>query len=124
MRNDDRINIFVPICSIPSEVLRLRLLTSPLPPGTSETYVPESVKAFFNAPCPTSVYRGKKILAIHGGLDFIMPWHLGAQRWEEIRTEAGAAERWIDEGFGHVVTPGMVEHAAEWFWRWGLTEEK
>jgi len=80
------------------------------------------VLAYFHAPCAEGAYRGKKILTIFGGLDNIMPYTLGEARWNEIVREAEVTDRWIDPDFGHVVSPGMVARAAEWLWRWGLTE--
>jgi hypothetical protein len=93
-----------------------------LPSGVVESPVPKAVRAWFDAPCEVGVYRGKKILALQGGVDRIFPPSLGAARWAEVAQEAEVAERWIDGGFGHVVTPGMTARVAEWFWRWGITE--
>jgi predicted esterase len=105
-------------------MLRLRLLTSPLPPGTEEAYVPENIREWYYRPVAEGVYASRRILALYGGHDRVIPWQLGAQRWDEIVPLAAAAERWIDDGAGHKVSAGMVGRAAEWFWRWELTEER
>lgn len=122
LRHEPRIKVGVPICSTPSENLRFRLIDSPLPPNTTESPVPKDVLAYFRAPCAPGAYNGKKILAVFGGLDNVMPRSLADDRWPVIASEAAAFDTWVDSEFGHVVSQDMVRHAAEWLWRWGLTE--
>lgn len=102
---------------MPSDALRNRLLTG------DNGYVPKDTLTWFNTPCEEGAYVGKKILALHGGVDQIMPFKLGAEKYPQIRKEA-VSEVYVDENFGHVVTREMVRRTAEWMWRWGLTEAK
>lgn len=87
-------------------------------------YLPKATKDFYDTPCEEGVYRGKKVLAVHGSVDKIMPFSLGEEKWPRLRGELENYDVYIEEGFGHVVTPGMVRVTAEWLWRWGLTEDK
>lgn len=123
LREDDRIRIGVPICSLPSETLGRKLLNRELPPNSPPSHVPPVVERFFNTPSPPGTYAGKCILAIHGGLDAVLPWTLGDDRWLEIAQEAKAAERYVQPDAGHIVSQEMVRRTAEWLWRYGLTEE-
>lgn len=123
IREDPRVKIAVPICSLPSDALGKHLLwrADKLPDNT--THLPTAVREYFGSRAAPGTYRGKKILALHGGLDAMLPWKNGAEEWEKVVSEAGPgeAERWIDEGYGHVVSQEMVRRTAEWLWRWGLS---
>lgn len=123
IREDPRVNIAVPICSLPSESLGRHLLWRVDSLTDKSTYVPTAVRDFFRTNPPKGTYAGKKILSLHGGLDAMVPWQNGAKDWDAITAEMGAgeADRWVDEAYGHVVSQEMVRRAAEWFWRWGLS---
>lgn len=121
LREDPRIRIGVPIISIPSEAQGEMLIKRV---GKVETYFPPAVKKYFFEKSG-DVYRGKKILSIHGELDMLIEPKACLDAWDMIRAQGGEGEmeRFVQEERGHVVTPEMVAKAAEWFWRWGLTEE-
>jgi predicted esterase len=91
--------------------------------GTDKMYYPKATREFYEAKSPQGVYRGKKILALHGAIDQVVPPDLGADDWfNQVVAEAGPdnTERDIQAGMGHICTPEMVGKAAEWFYRWGV----
>ncbi|BEI79790.1 hypothetical protein CcaverHIS002_0103190 [Cutaneotrichosporon cavernicola] len=122
VREDPRVKIAVPICSYPGEALGPLLIkrAEVLP---DKTYLPPSVEKFFLERSAPGTYAGKKILALHGDLDALMPWHKAEDEWQRVAGECapGESERWVDYDHGHVVSQDMVRRAAEWFWRWGLS---
>lgn len=123
VREDPRVSIAVPICSLPSESLGRHLLWRVDNLRDQNTYVPMAVRNFFRTETPTGTYKGKKVLSIHGSLDAMVPWQNGAKDWDVISAEMGEgnAERWVDEAHGHVVSQEMVRRTAEWLWRWGAS---
>lgn len=91
---------------------------TPGPPS----YYPESVRKWYETVVPASQYAGKKILALHGALDQIIPPDLNQPRIDEIKAACppGEVEFWVQEGRGHVISPEMVAKAAEWVARWAM----
>lgn len=87
---------------------------------------PPSLVPYLNTPEPKDAYKGKKILAIHGELDELVPYRFGKETIARIQAEApaGDVEVYVQEQRGHVCTPEMVRKTAEWFWRWGLSQDK
>lgn len=91
--------------------------------GTSKMYYPKATRDFYESKSPVGAYKGKKILALHGSIDQVVPPALGQDDWEKrIVPECGPGntEQWVQEGRGHICTPEMVEKAAGWFYRWGV----
>jgi dienelactone hydrolase len=122
VREDPRVKIAVPICSLPGEALGPLLLkrAEMLP---DKTHLPPAVEKFFLERSAPGTYAGKKILALHGDLDALMPWQSADDEWKRVASECspGESERWIDNDYGHVVSQEMVRRTAAWFWRWGLS---
>lgn len=125
---DPRIRIGAPIISIPPERLAgilTRRDTVP-PPDDPDNVVPQAVRHVFEERARPGAYRGKKILSVHGGADETIPVRKGSEEFARIVAEAdspGDLVVFVQDGFGHVVTPEMVRRVAEWFWRWGCSEE-
>lgn len=118
LRESPAIQLGVPICSTPSESLGSLLQVERLPPGVPAVQQPPEVAHYFEhrEPGHWARYRGKKVLAIHGQLDGVMPFRLGEASWDEIAREAAVAERWEEQRRGHVCSPPMVERAARIVW--------
>lgn len=88
-----------------------------------ELIFPPGVRKHLEERPPPDAYRNKKILSIHGGLDFLMPYQRCIPVVEQIKTQSypGQVHLWIDPDSGHRVSQDMVRRAAEWCWRWGLS---
>lgn len=121
LREDPRITIGVPIISIPSECLGGYISR---PNYNAAALAPPAIAEYFFSESAPGVYAGKKILALHGGADRIMPAPMGAAWFPRIQAQGAEGEivQVIQDGWGHIVTPEMVAHASEWVWRWGLSE--
>lgn len=113
----------VPICSTPSEslgslLLRPDALHGP-EPGPGPVQPPEVVHYFAHShrtPGHWERYAGKRVLAVHGALDAVMPFRLGGASWARVAQHAAAAERFEEPGRGHVCSPAMVRRAAQFLW--------
>jgi hypothetical protein len=92
-------------------------------PFQPPTY-PNSLKSIIDPEVDLAVYRGKKILSLHGGDDKLVPYAQGEKRIKEIQAEVnssgGAMEVTIEQGVGHAISVTMVKQLAEWVWRWAL----
>lgn len=112
--------------SIPSEALgglltaRVRKLAA----QGIQTHYPASVAAYFESRPPADAYAGKKVLAIYGKEDRMLPPRFGQEAFDLIASRAvqpGDVVQFIQDNKGHVVSREMVGRAAEWFWRWSLS---
>lgn len=123
VRQDPRIRIAVPICSIPSETLHRRIMKREAAASGAGLPIPAAVERFFfDSPPVYPTYADKYVLALHGGLDNVMSYAIGDDKWHEIAGVAVAADRYIQPDTGHIVSEEMVRRTAEWMWRYGFTE--
>lgn len=88
--------------------------------GTKDMYYPAATKQFYEGKSAPGTYRDKKILALCGAIDEVVPHTFGDEEWQRVRGEADVAEQWVQEGRGHICTPEMVARAAAWFAKHGL----
>jgi hypothetical protein len=123
---DPRITIGVPMISIPSEALgglltaRVRKLAAQ---GVN-THYPPAVANYFESRPAADAYAHKKILAIYGKEDRMLPPRFGQEALDLITSravQAGDVVQFVQENKGHVISAEMVGRAAEWFWRWSLS---
>lgn len=122
VRDDPRVRVVVPVNTTPSPSLpriwsqneQLYREHPPLLPAATR-------KWFFDQP-PASVYRGKKILSLHGAEDNVVPFKISEESFPPIQAACppGDVEKWIQPGAGHLCSPEMVQRGAEWFYRWGV----
>lgn len=123
---DPRISIGVPIISIPSEALGT-LLTKRVPKLAAQgimTHYPQSVAAYYQSRPPPDAYANKKILAIHGEEDRMLPTRIGQEAFDVIAARAvepAHVAQFIQERKGHVVSREMVGRLGEWLWRWSFS---
>lgn len=87
---------------------------------------PPSIRSLLTTPAPEGVFRGKRILTIHGGDDKLVPYPIGQEEIARIKHEVesvpvGKLAVQVMDGQGHVVTTDMVKMAAEWIWANCLT---
>lgn len=122
LREDPRIRIGVPICSLPSEAIGQLFMSRELPDGAPPTALPQGTADFFLVPSPAGTYKGKAILCLLGALDAVMPPEGGQKQWEGISTECEASAKYVQPDIGHIVSRDMVRMTAEWLWYYGLTE--
>jgi hypothetical protein len=122
VREDPRIKVAVPIISTPSEVLG-HFLNRADKYG-SKAITPPAIAEYFFSESEPGVYADAKILCLHGDVDRVIHYSLGHEWFPRIQAQApeGHIVRHIQPDYGHVVTPEMVARAAEWLWRWGLSE--
>jgi hypothetical protein len=123
---DPRITIGVPIISIPSEALGglLTARVKKLAAQGLDTYYPPAVRDYYESRPAASAYAGKKILAIYGKEDRMLPPRFGQAALDTIAARAVDpldVSQFVQDNKGHVVSREMVGHAAEWFWRWSLS---
>lgn len=122
---DDRVRVAVPIIAVPADALG-RVHTARFRAegilGTDKMYYPSRTRAFYEDKQGAAPYAGRKILALCGGVDEVIPPRLGQQEWQDVVDLLGPenAVQWIQPGRGHICTPEMVGRAAEWFLRWGV----
>lgn len=126
---EPRIRTAVPIIGLPFPSLEpcLRARAEGLGLTWGPPLFPPSLASLLTSPRPEGVFRGKRILTIHGGSDKLVPYAVGAEEIESIKREVevggegGKVSVQVMEGLGHVVTPDMVKMAAEWIWANCLT---
>jgi len=116
----------VPIISIPSEALGglLTARVQKLAAQGIQTYYPPAVAEFYESRPAPDAYANKKILAIYGKEDRMLPIRFGQEAFDVIAARAvepAHVVQYIQEKKGHVVSREMVGRAAEWFWRWSLS---
>lgn len=120
---DSRVRVAVPIVSVPPDALTKVHTTRFRADGTLGTdkmYFPKATREFYEGKTAPGTFKDKRILALCGGIDEVVPPAFGQEEWEKVRAEARATDQWIQPGIGHICTPEMVARAAEWFARWGL----
>lgn len=90
--------------------------------GTDKMYYPARTRAFYEDHKGAAPYKGKKILALCGGVDEVIPPRLGMDEWNDVVQLLGKenAQMVVQDNAGHICTPEMVGHAAEWFYKWGV----
>lgn len=93
--------------------------------GTTAQYYPKHVKQFYEEPTPPGTWVGRKILALHGELDQVVPPVFSKDSWPKVVAEAGSdsTEQYIQPGVGHICTPDMVRRASYWFYQHGACAE-
>jgi hypothetical protein len=128
LKNDKRVRVAVPIIAVPADSLgnvHTARFAADKTLGTDNMYYPRATREFYEGKSAPGTYRGKKILALHGGIDSVVPPAFGQKDWDTVivpECGPGNAVQWIQPGRGHICTPEMVEKAAEWFYRWGVAD--
>lgn len=128
LREDPRVRIGVPIITVPGEALGNLLTTRSRrndtlgkSSGKAAAHYPTATREYYEAAPRPDVYDGKKILALCGQLDRMLPPKFGDAAFKDIQARVGSdCQMWVQEDRGHVVSPEMVQRAAEWFYRWGV----
>lgn len=122
---DPRVRVAVPIIAVPADALG-RVHTARFRAegvlGTDKMYYPARTKAFYEDHKGPGPYKGKKILALCGGVDEVIPPRLGMGEWNDVVDLLGkeSAQMVVQDNAGHICTPEMVGHAADWFYKWGV----
>lgn len=81
-----------------------------------------------NSPFDTSdpklnPFWNKKLLVLTGQADDVVPAALGEPFYDRLQVgPEGVKERWSQEGCGHRCSKEMIERAAEFLWKHGLSE--
>ncbi|KAK4689374.1 hypothetical protein P7C73_g716, partial [Tremellales sp. Uapishka_1] len=125
LREDPRIQIGVPIIGLPFESYPrlMKARAESLGLEFKAPVYPPSLQTVLERPIPEGTYRGKKILTLHGRDDPLVPYAKGEAEIEYVQADAkaGDVDIWVQEWTGHVCTPEMVQKAAQWIWKWGLS---
>ena len=113
----------------------------------SPPLVPPTTLSYLETPTLPELYKGKNILSIHGKEDTLVPFDQGREAIEAIQVavnaadpadpadrvdgadrpraeeaQAGRMQVEVVRGVGHVLVPEMVRMAADWVWRFALSE--
>lgn len=125
LREDPRVTIGVPIVSVPPETLGWFIThRSEVPrPDDPDFDVAQNVYEFFTEETKPEQLRGKHILSMHGAIDPLMNISRMGSTLRRIVPYAQDWEIFVQEGTGHQVTPEMTRKAAEWFYRFGMTDD-
>lgn len=128
VKEDPSVRIAVPIIAVPPDSLihvHTPRFVADKTIGTDKMYYPKAAREFYESKSPKGAYSGKKIYALHGEIDEVVPYRAGQKDWEEnVVPECGRGntEQWIQKGRGHIITPEMVERTAGWFYKWGVAQ--
>jgi hypothetical protein len=68
-------------------------------------------------------FYGKKVFAVAGGKDRLVPWVHSERFFGELEVGEGTKDVFIDPEAGHEVTPAMVDAVVEWLWKNALRRE-
>lgn len=121
--------IGIPLISVPSEALAINLVERfgqySQQMGLKDLIFPPTVRAYMEERPAPGVYRNKKILSVHGELDFLMPLERCRPIINQLARESypGYVDLFVCPDSGHRVSQEMVRRCAEWCWRWGLSIE-
>jgi len=101
-------------------------IQSPVFPASFLDYVakhdPVST-AYTSASPEANQFYGKKVFAVSGGKDPLVPWVHSERFFNELEVGEGTKDLFIDPEAGHEVTPAMVDAIAEWLWKNALGRE-
>lgn len=117
--------VAVPIIAVPADALG-RVHTARFRAegvlGTDKMYYPKRTQEFYEKKVGAAPYKGRKILALCGGVDEVIPPRLGMDEWNDVVQLLGPenAQMVVQDNAGHICTPEMVGRAAEWFYKWGV----
>ncbi|KAL1407506.1 hypothetical protein Q8F55_006939 [Vanrija albida] len=129
LAEEPRISVGVPIIGLPPDSFVKYLSARAVSAGLqlAPPTFPASLRPWMERRATPGAYAGKKILTLHGAGDELVPYRHGQ---DDIRAVLAAAEAegdveiWVQDGVGHICSPEMLGRAAQWFWRWGLSEAK
>jgi hypothetical protein len=117
--HDDRLSVLIPIIGAPSllDLLAHRAkqnkleLSPPLFPASLHPVV----KKHDAVHQPLDVFQGKRILALCGSTDQLVPWKEGgtAMFISKLQEAGVEAQLVVSDGVGHTCTPGMLEQAGD-----------
>ena len=68
-------------------------------------------------------FYGKKVLAVAGGKDPLVPWVHSERFFGGLEVGEGKKEVFIDPEAGHEITPVMVDAIVKWVWKNALVKE-
>lgn len=83
----------------------------------------DPINSAFDSPDPEkNPLWNKKLLVLTGVADDVVPANLGEPFFERLQVGPhGVKERWSQEGCGHRCSSEMIERAADFLWREGLS---
>jgi dipeptidyl aminopeptidase/acylaminoacyl peptidase len=68
-------------------------------------------------------FYGKKVLAVAGGKDPLVPWVHSERFFGELEVGDGTKDLFIDPEAGHELSPAMVDAIVKWLWKNALSRE-
>ncbi|KAL1409370.1 hypothetical protein Q8F55_003352 [Vanrija albida] len=124
LREEPRVRIAVPIISMSPEALGPNLVFRASQYGLDDPVYTAQVRRYLETPSVPGVYKGKKILSIHGGKDDLLPLDKSQPYLDVVIRENQANEVmiWVDPEAGHKISPAMVTKSAWWLWKWGFSK--
>lgn len=79
--------------------------------------------AYTSASPEANHFYGKKVFAVSGGKDPLVPWVHSERFFGELEVGGGRKDLFIDPEAGHEVTPAMVDAIVQWLWKNTLSKE-
>ena len=121
---EPRINVAIPLQGLPLECHLPYLCARAEGMGLvcEPPLCPPTLLPLLEAPVPESVYKGKRILSVHGGADEVVPFRFGEKTIGDIQKAApeGEVKVIVLDGVVHEVTQEMVHLTADWIWTWAV----
>lgn len=71
----------------------------------------------------TNAFYGKKVFAVSGGKDQLVPWAHSERFFGELEVGEGTKDLFIDPEAGHEMSTAMVDEIVKWLWKNALGRE-
>jgi hypothetical protein len=121
LRSEPRIRIGIPICGCADYLAMMEQRAEKLGIPRTAPFFPESLRALVRAydpvVAPPGAFSGKRILALVGADDMLVPWSVSRAFVEALDVgERGKKKVVVQPGVRHEYTPEMREELFQFFW--------
>lgn len=135
LRNDPRVSIGIPIVGSADYLTLLEGRAKQSSLSLSPPYIPDTLRELikkndpvwtpYEASDSTNPFVGKKILALSGAIDPLVPWSASETFFNKLNVGRNGAKKVVVEpDVGHTCTPAMLNLAAGFIWEHALSEQE